>query len=188
MAAAREAFREGMGALEADRLVFVDESGAATNLVRTHARSVAGSRARGKAPAGRYGQLTMLGALSLQGLQALMTIPGAADTDVVVAFTEHILVPTLRPGQVVLMDNLSPHKAPRVRELVEGAGCELLFLPPYSPDFSPIEEAWSKLKALLRTAAAHTKEALEAAIARTLDKITAADARGWFKHCGYALP
>lgn len=154
-----------MQKLDPDLLVFVDESGAQTNMVRSHARSRQGKRARGTAPCGKHQQLTLLGALSLSGLRAMMTIEAAADTDVVVAFTEHVLVPTLTPGQIVVMDNLSPHKAPGVRELIEAAGCRLLLLPPYSPDFSPIEQAWSKLKAILRTAAARTTEALEAAIA-----------------------
>src|SRR5690606_576695 len=109
-----------------------------------------GTRAVGTAPAGRYEQLTLIGALSLSGLRAMMTIPAATDTDVTVAFVEHVLVPELGRGQIVVMDNLSPHKAPRVRELIEAAGCRLLFLPPYSPDLSPIEQMWSKLKALLR--------------------------------------
>lgn len=174
--------------LETGRLVVVDESGVATNLVQTYARSARGTRAVGTAPAGRYEQLTLIGALSLSGLRAMMTIPAATDTDVTVAFVEHVLVPELEPGQIVVMDNLSPHKAPRVRELIEAAGCRLLFLPPYSPDLSPIEQMWSKLKALLRKAAAHTREALEAAIASALRHITEADARAWFKHCGYSVP
>ena len=103
-----------------------------------------------------------------------------------VAFCRHVLVPALRPGQVVVMDNLSVHKAPRVRRLIEAAGCRVLFLPPYSPDLSPIEPAWSKLKALLRAAAAHTLAALDAALTAGVDQITPADARGFFRHCGYA--
>jgi transposase len=130
----------------------------------------------------------MLGALSLSGLQAMMTIKAATDTEVMVAFVEHVLAPTLRPGQIVILDNLAPHKAPRVRALIEAADCRLLLLPPYSPDMNPIEQAWSKLKTYLRGAAAHTREALEEAIAAAIDTITTADAHGWFKHCGYAIP
>lgn len=133
MAAQREAFRDLMPTLDPGHLVFVDESGAQTNMVRTHARSPRGTRARGSAPESGYEQLTMLGALSLSGLQALMTIKAATDTDVMIAFVEHVLVPTLRPGQIVILDNLAPHKAPRVRALIEAAGCRLLLLPPYSP-------------------------------------------------------
>jgi transposase len=112
---------------------------------------------------------------------------GAADTAAVVAFTAHVLVPALHPGQVVVMDNLSPHKAPRVRQLIERAGCRLLFLPPYSPDFDRIEPAWSKLKTLLRGVGARTSEALHTAPASLVDAITAADARGYVRHCRYAV-
>lgn len=177
-----------MTILDPGHLVFVDESGAQTNMVRTYARSPRGTRAKGCAPESGYEQLTMLGALSLSGLEALMTIKAATDTDVMVAFVEHVLVPTLRPGQIVILDNLKPHKARRVRELIEAAGSRLLFLPPYSPDMNPIEQAWSKLKTYLRGAAAHTREALEEAIAAAIDTITAADARGWFTHAGYVSP
>lgn len=116
-----------------------------------------------------------------------MSIAGAADTAAVVAFTEHVLVPVLRPGRVVVMDNLAPHKAAHVRELIEHAGCRLLFLPPYSPDFNPIEPAWGKLKTLLRGVGARTLGALEAALSTLVDAITAADAAGYFRHCGYAV-
>ena len=103
------------------------------------------------------------------------------------AYVERVLAPSLRPGQVVTLDNLGAHKGQRVRELIEERGCELLFLPSYSPDFSPIEEAFSKVKALLRCAAARTREALVEAIGRALDAVTARDAQGWFAHCGYAV-
>ena len=114
-----------------------------------------------------------------------MSIERATDTEVMVAFTEHVLVPVLRPGQLVVMDNLAPHKAPEVRSLIEAAGCRLRLLPPYSPDLNPIEQCWSKLKALLRGAAARTKEALDEALTAALDAITPEDARGWFGQCGY---
>jgi transposase len=107
------------------------------------------------------------------------------DTEIFVAYVRHLLVPTLTPGQVVVLDNLSVHRAAAVRRLIEGAGCRLLFLPPYSPDFNPIEQAWSKLKTLLRGAAARTRDVLEAALRTFLDQITASDARGWFVHAGY---
>jgi transposase len=185
--AARAAFRETAAALRPEDLVFVDESGIATNLVRRYGRAAKGERAVGQAPYGRWEQLTIFGGLSLAlGLGACMSVEGAADTLAVAAFVEHVLLPTLRPGQVVLMDNLSPHKAARVRELIEAAGCRLLLLPPYSPDFNPIEQAWSKLKTLLRGAGARTRAALEAALSHVLDAITAADAQSWFAHCGYA--
>ena len=168
-------------------LVFVDESGIATNLVRLYGRAPRGQRAVGQAPYGRWERLTIFGGLSLaQGLGACMSVEGAADTPAVVAFVEHVLVPTLRPGQAVFMDNLSSHKAPRVRALIERAGCTLVLLPPYSPDFNPIEQAWSKLKTLLRRAGARTTEALGTALTEVLESITPADAASWFAHCGYA--
>lgn len=167
--------------------MFVDECGVATNLVRRYGRAPGGARAAGAVPYGRWERLTILGGLSLAGgLAALMAVDGATDTDVFVAFTKHVLVPALHPGQTVVLDNLSPHRAPRVRQLIEAAGCRLLFLPPYSPDLNPIEPAWSKLKALLRGAGARTKDALHAALAALVDAITAQDARGFFRHCGYA--
>ena len=166
--------------------MFVDECGVATDLTRRYARAPRGQRAVGRVPYGRWLRVTVLGGLSLGGLLATMSVPGSADTDVMVAFCRRVLVPTLRPGQVVVLDNLSVHKAPRVRQLIEAAGCRLLFLPPYSPDLSPIEPAWSKLKTLLRGIGARTKDALDAALTTVVHQITAADARGFFRHCGYA--
>ncbi len=175
-----------MAEIRGEDLVFVDESGITTAMTRLYGRSPVGERAHGSSPAGHWTQLTILGGLSLQGLIACMSIEAATDTPVFVAFTREVLVPALRPGQVVILDNLSPHKAGEVRELIEGAGCRLLLLPPYSPDLNPIEQAWSKLKALLRSAGARTQEALETALTAVIDSITAADALGYFAHCGYA--
>jgi transposase len=185
VAAARAAFREAAAAVPPEDFLFLDESGIATNLVRRYARAAGGRRAVGYAPAGHWTQLTVLGALSLAGLGACMTVDAPTDRDVFAAYVRHLLVPTLRPGQVVVLDNLNAHKAAVVRALVEGAGCRLLYLPPYSPEFNPIEQAWSKLKTLLRGAAARTREALEAALKTFLDHITSADARAWFAHAGY---
>lgn len=132
--------------------------------------------------------MTLFGALSPEGVTACMSLDGAADTEAMVAFVEQVLVPTLHTGRVVCLDNLNlnVHMAGRVRELVEAAGCTLLFLPPYSPDFHPIEQAWSKLKTLLRGIGARTKDALNTALHDVLESITAQDASGWFGHCGYA--
>jgi len=183
---ARAAFREEIARVPVEDLVFLDESGATTAMVRRYARVAGGARAVGYVPAGHGTQLTILSVLSLAGLGATMTANAPTDTDVFVAYVAQVLVPTLRPGQVVVLDNLGAHKAAAARRLVEGAGCRLLFLPPYSPDFNPIEEAWSKLKTALRTVAARTRDALDLAIHDALDWITAADAHGWFAHCGYA--
>lgn len=166
--------------------MFVDESGVATNMVRAYGRALGGRRAAGAVPHGRWERLTLLGGLSLDGLVACLAVEGATDTAVMLAFVEHALVPALRPGQTVILDNLRVHRAARVRRLIEAAGCRLLFLPPYSPDFNPIEPTWSKLKTLLRGVGARTTEALHAALTTLVDAITPSDARGYFRHCGYA--
>lgn len=166
----------------------MDESGVDTRLTRRYARAVPGERALGSAPFGSYARLTIVGGLALEGLLAPMSSASAMNTDLFLGYLDQVLIPELRkkkPGAVVVLDNLKPHWAVEVREKLEAAGLRLLYLPPYSPDFAPIEQAWSKLKTLLRTAAARTEEALEAALAEALDRITAADAQGWFAHCGY---
>jgi len=171
-------------------LVFVDESGIDTHMVRRYARAAPGARAHGSVPFGGYQRLTILGGLALEGLLGVMSIPAATDTPVFLAYLDHVLIPELvekKPGAMVVLDNLKPHLVPQVREKLQAAGLRLLYLPPYSPDFAPIEQAWSKLKTLLRAAAARTVEALESALAEVLDSITAADAMGWFQHCGYLL-
>lgn len=186
----RAEFREGVAALDVRDLVFVDESGVDTHMVRRYARAAPGERARGSAPFGSYKRLTILGGLALEGLLGVMSIPAATDTPVFLAYLDQVLIPELvekKPGAIVVLDNLKPHLVPQVREKLSAAGLRLLYLPPYSPDFAPIEQAWSKLKTLLRTAAARTVEALESALAEVLDRITAADALGWFQHCGYLL-
>ena len=130
----------------------------------------------------------MLASMSAEGMGPTLAVEGSTTREVFEVYLEHFLVPALRPGQVVVMDNLSAHKGGRVRELVEERGCEVLFLPPYSPDLNPIEEAFAKLKALLRRAGARTCEALIEAMGRALDAVTARDARGFFEHCGYRTP
>lgn len=131
--------------------------------------------------------LTVLGAMSTRGIVAAMTVESATDGDVFLVYLEQVLCPKLQPGDVVVMDNLSAHKVQGVRELVAATGAELLYLPPYSPDFNPIEKAWAKLKQLLRAAKARTAEALDQAIAEALKAITADNAAAWFRHCGYGI-
>jgi len=150
-----------------------------------YARAPRGERAPGRAPARRGTNVTLVAALSLEGSGAAMTLAGALDRAACEVYVRDVLGPTLRPGQVVIWDNVRAHQGDGVRAAIEARGCRLLFLPPYSPDFNPIEEAFSKLKEALRRAEARTREALEAAIAAALDAITAQDARGWFAHCGY---
>lgn len=189
--AERASFAARTTGLDPHRLVFVDEAGVATDLTRSHARAPKGRRAHGTAPAGRWRRLTVLGALSADGVAAAMSVERATDTAVFTVFLDRVLIPELvrtKPGAVVVMDNLGPHRAPVVRRKLEAAGLGLLYLPRYSPDLSPIEPLWSKLKGALRAAAARTVEALEDALTAALARVTAADARGWFQHCGYPLP
>ena len=168
-------------------LVFIDESGITTHMVRRFARARRGRRAIGRAPAGRYEKLTLLGAIALSGLLALMTIPAATDGAVFLAFIQQVLVPELRPGQVVVFDNLAPHKQPAIRAAIEGAGCRVIFLPRYTPEWNPIEPCWSKMKEFLRARAARTRETLEAAVGDAMETVTAQDARGWFRYAGYKV-
>jgi transposase len=167
--------------------VFVDECGTHTSMTRLRARAPRGERAYGKVPRNRGTNTTLLASMTADGMGACALVVGSTSGAVFEAYVEQVLTPALRPGQVVVLDNLAAHKGERVRRLVEARGCELLFLPPYSPDFSPIEEAFSKVKALLRRAAARTREALAEAIGRALDAVSERDARGWFAHCGYVV-
>lgn len=168
-------------------LVFVDETSTGIDLARRYARARRGERAIGYVPRNYGRRTTLVSVLTPVGLGPALTVSGAIDTDWFTLYVRDLLAPSLRPGQVVVLDNLSSHKSTAVRAAIEAVGCQLLFLPSYSPDFSPIELAFSKLKTLLRTAAARTQEALDAAIHRALETITAADAAGWFRHCGYPL-
>ena len=176
-----------MSDLDPRRLVFVDECGTNIGLAPRRARAPKGERARGSAPRNRGKNTTLLASMGPEGMGPCLAVEGGTTGALFEAYVERVLAPSLLPGRVVVMDDLSAHKGERVRELIEGAGCEALFLPSYSPDFSPIEEAFSKLKALLRREKARTKEALVGAIGRALDAITPEDARGWFGHCGYAV-
>ncbi|MBV9307409.1 MAG: IS630 family transposase, partial [Acidobacteriaceae bacterium] len=167
--------------------VFLDESGVRTDLTRRYGRAPKGERVRETVPHGRWQVLTILGALSTKGVQASMTVEAATDTDVFLAFVEHVLAPTLRPGQIVVLDNLSAHKHRKIRRLLAARHCRLWYLPPYSPDLNPIELAWSKLKTFLRGAKARLRPALEEAVGAGLRTITARDARNWFRHCRNTL-
>lgn len=150
-------------------------------MTRLYARGLGGSRIHEATPGGHWKIMTILGAMSLRGMVATMTIEEPTDTDIFLAYIEHLLCPVLRPGDVVVMDNLSVHKAPAVREKIETAGAELLYLPPYSPDLNPIEKAWAKLKQLLRAAKARDKQSLDQAITEALPCITADNAKAWFR-------
>ncbi len=168
-------------------LVFVDECGTHTSMTRLRARAPRGERAYGRVPRNRGPNTTLIASMGSEGMGPSMAVVGSTKKAVFEAYVEEVLAPSLLPGRVVVMDNLGAHKGKRVRELIEGRGCELLFLPPYSPDFSPIEEAFSKVKALLRKATARDRGALVEAIGCALSAVTADDARGYFGHCGYPL-
>jgi transposase len=165
--------------------VFIDESGAKTNMSRKRGRAPRGQRVIERVPHGHWQTTTMIAAIRTNGPCAAAVVSGATDSDVFVAYVQHVLVPQLKAGDVVILDNLQPHKPQRVRELIEAAGAELLYLPPYSPDFNPIENMWSKVKQYLRSAAARTLEALMEAVDAALRNVTVSDCVGFFRHCGY---
>jgi len=174
------------GRLDAARLVFVDEMGANVSLSPLYAWSRRGERARAKAPRNWGKNVTLLASItSSGGVGPCLAVEGPTTREVFEAYLERVLAPVLRPGQIVVLDNLSAHKGGRVKEVVEAAGCRLAYLPPYSPDLNPIEQAFSKVKGLLRRAEARTREALIEAMGRALDAVTIRDVLGFFAHCGY---
>src|SRR5271167_1404377 len=152
-----------------------------------YGRAPQGVRVREGTPAGHWHTLTLLGAITSDGLLATMTIESPTDSDVFLAYLEQVLCPRLRLGQVVVMDNLSAHKHPAVRHLIEQAGAELLYLPPYSPDFNPIEPCWDEIKQCLRAAKTRAVDLLEKAVATAIAAVTPHNATAWFRHCGYLL-
>jgi transposase len=182
---ARAAWRDLAEYLPAERLIFLDECGSSIALTPLYARAPRGKRAFGSVPCNRGTNTTLIAGLSLSGMQAPFILEGAVDTLAFEAYVEQVLAPSLKPGQVVVLDNLSIHTGERVRQLITARECQVLWLPTYSPDLTPIEEAFSKLKAFLRRAEARTHEALQVAIGQGLETITAQDAAGWFSHCGY---
>jgi len=183
--AQREAWRERVAHVDPHRLVFLDESGAKTNMTRLYGRIIGGARVVDSAPGGHWCTTTMLSALRLDGSTAAMVIEGATDREVFEAYVQHVLIPNLRDGDIVVLDNLAPHKTPGIAVAIEAAGAEVWFLPPYSPDLNPIEKMWSKVKQFLRSAKARTEEALLNAIAAALQSVCSSDAQGWFGSCGY---
>jgi transposase len=177
----REAFVERLRGIDPERLVFLDESGVSTQMTRRYGRARKGVRVSESTPEGNWKILTILGAMSTRGLIATMTVQAATDAEIFLAYLDHVLCPALRSGDVVVMDNLSSHKVTGVRERIEAAGAQLLYLPPYSPDLNPIQKAWAKLKQQLRSAKARTKEALDHAIEQLLPTIRPQDAKAWFR-------
>jgi transposase len=183
--AKREGWPQTLAGVPAERLVFLDETGANTAMTRTHGRCPAGERLVFPVPAGHWKSTTFVAALRTDGLTAPTVVDGAMDRATFEAWVEQQLVPTLRAGEVVVMDNLSAHTGPRVRELVEGAKCRLAYLPPYSPDLNPIEKAWSKLKAKLRAAAKRTVDDLWRFLGEVIDTFTPDECRNYYRSCGY---
>ena len=185
--AKRAAWRAEAAGLDPAALVFVDETATRVAMTPRYARAPRGQRAYGRVPHNWGDNVTLVGTLTPDGPGPAMTLAGALDGAAFAAFVREFLAPTLRPGQVVILDTLAVHKRAAARRLIEARGCRLLFLPPYSPDLNPIEHAFSKLKEALRRAGARPGAALEMAIAAALDALTPADARGWFAACGYHL-
>ncbi len=173
---------------EPSHLVFIDESGARTNLVRQYGRCLRGQRLVAYAPHGHWKTTTFIAALRERGFTAPMVLDGAMDGKAFLAYVQQVLVPTLKIGDQVVMDNLASHKRAGVRESIEAAGARVLYLPPYSPDLNPIELAFSKLKWLLRSAAERTVDALWSRLGQLLDRFPADQCRNYFRHCGYNVP
>jgi transposase len=169
------------------QLVFVDESGVTTEMTRRYGRALYGARIDEGVPAGRWRTLTVLGAVSLSGWVAVMSVEAATDGDVFLAYLEHVLCPQLKPGQLVVMDNLGAHKVDGVRKLIENTGASLCYLPPYSPDFNPIEKCWAQMKQKLRALKARSVITLQQALAEALATLTPQNAVNYFRHSGYTL-
>jgi transposase len=169
-----------------DQLVFLDEFGATTNMARTRARSPRGERVVCKTPHGHWKVLSTIAALTLEGMLGFGSFDGATDTETFLAFVQEGLVPNLKPGQVVVLDNLPAHKSPKIDQLIESVGARVMRLPPYSPDYNPIEMAISKIKSILRKLARRTVETLLTAVAEAIDSISAEDALNFIRHSGYA--
>lgn len=168
-------------------MLFIDETWTKTNMTPLRGRAPIGERLVAKTPHGHWKTTTLLAALGLDGVRCSMLTDGPINADAFEAFVEQVLVPQVHPGDVVVMDNLGSHKRFRTRELIESAGAELVFLPPYSPDLNPIERVFAKIKHLLRSLACRTQETLWNAMQSVLDLITPADAANCFRHCGYTL-
>ena len=184
---ARELWRWLASRFDVRRLVFVDESGTHIAMDRLRSRAPRGERAYGRVPKNRGKNLTLMASMSLYGMGESMCIEGATDSLAFEAYVEHFLAPSLTEGQVVVMDNLGVHRPKRISELIEARGAELVFVPSYSQDLNPIEQAFSKIKNILRKLGARTHEALLEAMEEALSKITPSDAAGWFEHCGYQI-
>jgi transposase len=186
VAAARETWFAEQPHLDPAKLVFIDETGCATNMARLRGRAPKGERVKARIPHGHWSVTTFTAGLRCNGLTAPMVLDGPMNADCFQAYVEQVLVPTLSPGDIVIMDNLSSHKGVEVRKAIEAAGAELRYLPPYSPDLNPIEQAFAKLKAHLRKHAERTMESLWLRIGALLNLFTGVECKNFFRHAGYA--
>jgi transposase len=184
--AARDAWFEQFAQVRVNQLVFLDEFGATTSMQRTHGRAAPGERVVSKVPHGHWKMISTIAAMTIDGIVASGSFDGATDTELFVTFVREALVPVLRPGQVVVLDNLPAHKSPQVDALIRSAGARVLRLPPYSPDFNPIEMAISKVKTMLRKLARRSVDGLFDGIGESLESIRPTDALNYIAHCGYA--
>lgn len=181
----RQEYWEAIRDIRAEDLVFIDETGVNLMMVRLYARALKGERATGERPHKQGSNVTLIGAMSLNGMVAALSLDGGINGDVFKYFIEYILVPNLWVGACVVMDNLSAHRVDGIRELIEAAGAKLVYLSPYSPDFNPIENCWSKVKEFLRSVAARSREALDEAMTDALNAVTLKDIKGWFTYRCY---
>lgn len=186
VARARQRWREGQASLDPQKLIFIDETGCATNMIRLRGRALRGRRLRGSAPHGHWKITTFTAGLRTSGLTAPMVLDGPMNSEWFKAYVSQVLVPTLKPGDIVVMDNLSAHKSEDIRNAIEAAGAELRYLPPYSPDLNPIEQAFSKLKAHLRKHKERSIESLWNRIGSLLKSFTPTECQNFFRHAGYA--
>jgi transposase len=183
----RKAWQKQMKKFNVKNLVFIDESGVQNNMTRFYGRIIGGNRLREPVPGRNWDTTTMISSMRYDGSISAMTIEGTTDAVAFQTFISHVLCPTLRKNDIVVMDNLTSHKVSGIREAIEMTGAILLYLPPYSPDFNPIEMMWSKIKAFLRKTKARSPRALSKAISNAFKNITDSDMRGWFSACGYVL-
>ena len=188
MARKRDRWKRHQSRLDPRRLVFIDETWAKTNMTRTHGRCARGRRLVDKVPHGHWKTMTFLAALRWDRIDAPFVLDGPINGEWFLAYVEQVLVPTLRPGDVVVMDNLGSHRGKAVRQAIRKAKAHLIFLPPYSPDLNPIEQVFAKLKAMLRKAAARSLEALWTTVGSLLERFSSAECRRYFRHAGYAAP
>jgi transposase len=187
VAAQRAQWRNQQPLRDGGKLIFIDETWVKTNMTRTRGRAPVGERLVAKVPHGHWKTTTLIAALDCGGIRCSAVVDGAVNAQVFEAFVEQILLPTLSPGDVVVMDNLSSHKRPRTAELIRSREAELLYLPPYSPDLNPIENVISKIKQCLRSLGCRTRDVLWGAMQGVLDRVTPTDATNCFRHCGYTL-